>query len=166
MGSSNYTYIGVYALVKNKVKTVERKRTVYKNEKTGQVFKNPVKFDPNTGDPVSKLKEKYNENVAFSGWYDLLNELDLHDSLDEDAFFEPAYSPCPKGYSLLLSNYSNRGQVGDKDEEGCIVDIEPDIIEKTMKSFLEGYSEEIRYLKEFYGEENIDIKFGVVNYAH
>jgi len=165
MGADASTYIGAYIIAKDKVKEVEKSKTIYKNEKTDKVFKKPIKFDPDTGDPVTKVKEKYMEKIAFRGWYDLLEELDLYDELGEDGFFTPAYHDCPKGHSLMISN-SDNGRLFDDVESEFTGEITASGIADTLLKFKGSHKKEIAALFDFYGEENVQIKFGIVNYAH
>lgn len=148
-------------LIKDKTVNVTVPTVTYKNENTGKVFKKPTKFDPNTGEPVSKIKGTKEEAEVFFGWYPVFKK---NEHLNEDAFFEPAYTDCPKGYSLMISNHKS-GCLCDPDDDYTQEISERDIFD-TMASFSSFYKDELKALKKFYGEENVKVRFGLVNYSH
>jgi hypothetical protein len=158
------TFIGAFVIAKDKVTESEKVKYSYKNEKTGKSFNGPLKFDPETGDPISKLKEKYVEEKIVSGWYGLCREVELGDGVREDGFFEPAYTHCPKGHQLMIPQ-GDKGRAFDVDGDFTgVIDVE--LIESTMKGFGEEYGDAVKMLQDFYGEENVQVSFGIVNYSH
>lgn len=165
MGIDTTTMVGAYVQTKNKVEQATEKKVTYKNKNTGKIFKNPVKFDPETGDPVSKIVEDVPKEVIYKGWYDLMKALDYPGYLDEEAFWQPAYMAKPKGYTVIISNFGDEiSSIDSGRGEEAIVEINPSLIEDCISKFKEKYAKELKALDEFY--EEVEVKFGVITYSH
>lgn len=165
MGIDTTTYIGAYVTVKNKTVISTYKKTIYINDLTGKEFEKAIKFDPHTGDPVSKKEIDVDIEKSVSGWYGMMDELGYPENLDEDAFFEPAYSDISQGYGLLLPNSGKSLTSIDSGRgESALQEISKDDPEKFTKALQERYEEELKSLKSFY--EEVEVKFGVVVYSH
>ena len=135
MGAYPSTYIGAFVITKDKVTESKKVKYSYKNEKTGKIFNGPLNFDPETGDPITKLKEEYVSKESVSGWYGMCNNVELVEGVREDEFFEPAYTHCPKGHMLMIPQCS-KGRAFDIDGvfTGAICDGKPkgDIMDKII----------------------------------
>ena len=95
MGASNSTYLGVYLTIPH-YKT-EIKHTRYINPDTGH--KQKSKFHPDTG--VEGVKKIHIENVWKSPSVFIFGDCD---ELEEDMFFQPAYSGGGERIEHILVN--------------------------------------------------------------
>lgn len=150
MGTYSSVYVGVYLEIpyKKDVKVESH----YVHPETGKKQKN--KFDGETGrENIKKRFEKEVDIVPMSYIYD--------DGYDEDMFFTPEYTGGKRIQTFILNSNTEFSEVIDEVSNINLVDKNiPELIEQfTIK-----YKKYLDYYIKLY--DTVDIKYGVVYYAH
>jgi hypothetical protein len=156
MGAYNSTYIGVYLEIPY-IK-VEKTKITYTHPNTGNKMSN--KFCPDTGlEGIlhEKIETKYSSPCHF------IDEDGLEDGLDEDTFFAPEYTGGAKNTSTFILNRKNKFAHSDDGLFNYSIDTNTDI-ESLISEFKSKYSDYLDYFVKNY--DIVNIKYGVVNYAH
>ena len=154
MGTYRNVYIGAYMLVPIKK---EEKTETFPVKPNGKRAKS--KFNPETGEKYETKTVTTLVDDIPSDWGD---EVEDNPQLAEDDLFRPAYFSAPKGYTLFLSNWSDKGCLNHDD--GDTTEISTSVIDSSIKSFTESFKHWIEFFESKYGK--VEVKFGVVDYAH
>ena len=155
------TQLGVYLVIEEKHVKIQKNRTIFKNEKTGKVFREEIKFDPDTGDPISKIKEEYTDWIRCTNFINFLDATDRHDEFDKDCFISSHHIDCEEDYNILLPEDKMEHKFVCREGEATW-EIMEGSVEKAKKEFSEKFSKEIKALNDFYGK--VEVKFGVITY--
>lgn len=150
MGTYNSVYVGIYILLPHETVPVTETFRVKPNGKKAN-----TRFDPETGkeypETTKTRMEVQKPNVYI---YD-----DNYPDLQEDMFWEPAYTGAPKGYTLGLPN--GGGFCRDDEFTKSMENIE---FQRKILEFKRKYSKYLDYYTKTYGR--YEIHYGVVHYAH
>jgi hypothetical protein len=152
MGVYNSTYIGIYIEMPH-IKT-ERKETKYKNPINGN--KQKTKFNPDTGDEGVPYVITHTEWIEPDGYIE-------EEGYEEDMFFSPAYTGGKKTSTIIVNGGEYNLTTSDDLFNSDLSTIDPSQLLEDFKND-EKYKKYIEYFIKEYGEVNI--KFGIVNYAH
>lgn len=147
MGSYNSVYVGVYVEIPHVKSTITIKYLA--NPNNGKSVK--YKFHPETG--VESIPKERTEGCWLEPeTYDI-------EGLPEDAFFEPAYAGPARSSTFFDSDF---GKTLSSDELKN-VDLSRVNMGEKIQEFKDKY---LSHLKKANKDFEINIKFGVVYYAH
>lgn len=153
MGTYNSTYIGIYLEIP--FVKVEKEIITYTHPTKGT--KMSKKFCPDTGVEGIEHKRTETEYSVPNTWIDV-------DGLDEDMFWQPAYTGGGKKIATVILN-GNDDKFAHTDDDYFNYSIDSSInIVGLISEFKEKYSEYLNYFINEY--EVVNIKYGVVNYGH
>lgn len=152
MGTYLSTYVGVYIAATHYKE--ERKTKVYKTLQD-KITKN--RFNPQTGEE-NRIEEVVETEIVQP--YCWIND---REDLSEDEFFEPSFTQDTQESIFLVNSASKFGL---HYSDIVNIDLSNVDIEQKMLEFNREYSEYLAYFREKFEKSNIEVKFGVVIYAH
>lgn len=155
MGYNMGIYLGVY-LQAHEGKT-KRRRNGFINS-NGKEVKTP--FDPQTGE-----KHKEHEFIEIVDC-NINHYIEDRDDLVEDMFWSPEFDGAPKNYRNLMVNEHDpiiHPRTFDPENGGCM-DLSDLKIDEAIAKFKDKYKDYLDYFYNKYGEENFEIKYGLIAY--
>lgn len=161
MGCSEHTYLGPYMVINKKTIIIES--LTYTCPKSDCKRFNTVlkaNFCPECGSP--KKEEKKNKEVKRGFDFDLIYELHIH----EDLFFHPEFiekeeeEENEENESIILPN-NIRGAKWNKKTKS-ISNIRPTL---ELELFEKLYNSELIIIREYFGKENVKLKWGLISYT-
>lgn len=152
MGVYNTTYFGIYLEIPFLECT--KTETFYVHPETGKRQQN--RFDANTGRENTLKSEEKIVHVEPNAYIDDV------DGLDEDMFFRPAYTNGGKRIQTFVLNC--RSKFSSSDSDLFNLDVSNIDIPKLIEEFKVEYKKYLDYYISEY--EVVNVKYGVVNYAH
>lgn len=152
MGTYNTTYVGIYLEIPH-LKTTKTE-TFFVHPETGKRQKS--KFDANTG----RQNDQKSEEKIF--YITPMSYIEDNDELDEDEFFTPAYTYAGNKIQTFILN--SKTKYSNSDSDLFNLDLSDKNITKLIEEFKIEYKQYLDYYIDKYKEVNI--KYGVVNYAH
>ncbi len=112
-------------------------------------------FCPKCGSEIGLIAVPAKERIEF----------DIYDEFD-DRLNEIAQHYGDMDEEIYISNKNNLGSGKDYESyERNIIQIFPDEIPGALEKMKTDFEKEISRLKEVFGENNVNIQFGVINYA-
>lgn len=153
MGTYRGSYLGIYL----EVPFLKHEETVtfYRNPVTGKPMKK--RFNPETG--VEGTKESRVEvNYLTPNPY-----IDDVEGIRADEFSRPAYTGGGKRIETFVLSYTGKYKIGEAGELENI-DISDINVPKLIEEFKVDYAWHLEQYTDWYKEVNV--KFGLVNYAH
>ena len=154
MGISNSTYVGIYLEIPFLKGTVTE--SFYVSPTSGKRQKN--KFDAQTGVRNLDKTETSVVNIEPTPWIEDVEGLCV------DEFFDPEYHGGGKNIRTFILNGRNKFNLNDYDDEVFNVDLSSVNIPQLIEEFKVEYKGYLDYYTQEY--ETVNIKFGVVEYAH
>lgn len=153
MGAYKNTFIGIYLEIP--FLKIEVNVTTYKHPTTGN--KMSSKFCPTTG--VEGIIENRTEiqYIEPSGYIDNI------EGLDENEFFQPAYTNAGKRIGTIIYN-GNDKIFGTELEECGNFALGEEGSKYLIECFKIKYSKYLNYFEEKYKE--VEVYYGIVNYVH
>lgn len=161
MGMDLSVGIMPYLFIKNNVYDVEKVNLACLNTACGGYKKiTNNKFCPHCGQEVGTFNttEKAHKRI-----YDVF----LENELQEDVMYEVDITGLKKEESIVIGNYRSpfNNWIDTYESKAQELDVEnPLQIKEQLKWFKEYYAKPIEALKKAYGEENVEIKFGIISY--
>lgn len=156
MGYSEYTYLGPYMVINKKKIVIEDINYTCPNTECKR-FNTVLKanFCPECGSTKKEKKTNKEEKQGFT--YNLIEEL----RIDENLFFNPEYvDEEEENQSIVLPN--NYRGVKWNEKTKSISNIRPTL---ELELFEKLYNPELIILREYFGKENVELKWGLINYS-
>lgn len=156
MGYHMGIYVGVYLQAKNG--KTERHRKGYVNS-SGKEVDTP--FNPQTGEKHEIREFIETVNVNPDPYIECENC-----GLNEDMFWSPEFDGAPKGYRNFMLN-ENDPLIHPKSfssDDGGSMELDDLNVEEAKSKFMTKYKDYIEYYYKEYGEENFEVKYGIIAY--
>lgn len=154
-------HVGPYIKLKTKKNTSNVKLETCDND-ICNLHMEPAKskYCPSCGDPIIEKLVPADDEISYHDWLYNLEELD--NSEYEDVFQVATSSEiCDEGEQILVSN-SRGGSHGGNLTHGGIVDITDIDIQEDLKKFNSKFGELIEKLRQYFGEDAIQVRWGTV----
>lgn len=160
MGLYQNTYIGVFIEVKKKVENVIITKVTYETE-ANEIFDFPVKFSAETGLKTTKIEREQKVPKVYERGADYVKSINGNIDHWYEDYFEP--SSYNKDSFKILLNGDCKYNRSIKENDEFEIDFNPNDL---ISDFEKEYNETISGLKDFFGESNVKVKYGVVNFMH
>lgn len=164
MGLNYTTYVGPY--ISCKTSKVPSTKTVFGCPTPGcqpNTLYQSTSFCPVCGSKI----EKKEQNCEI----DNVNHQEVQEQLKESICVVPGDYFCyfmrEKNVHLWIANkrITNRSFEHDSKDGIDLFPINEDLIDSEKKLFLDFYQKELLFLNEQYGEENVDVQWGLIHYV-
>ncbi len=169
MGTDYTVHAGPYVVCKNeKAEAVLTRRscTSKKCPEHKKEYHNPkAKFCADCGSPIGDVE--YKQNVLKIDQYELYEELD-------EALISPMgdyyhYWRKKNNIDIWVSNLRNKGREWSFDPhstEFFAQEITLNLMQLEIIEFVEQFKEQLKILRKHYGENNVEVKWGIMNVVH
>ena len=157
MSIETNTYLGPYLFVAHKeVKKAVSHRECDTDKCKGKGKRAEGMFCQHCG-LVLKTIESFKTERVCTGWASYNDGLNVN----EDEFFRPAYVDGSENWDTYLPNRISGVNWGENTDI-----IIPERIENEMEEFHEKYEKELMALRSYFGDDNVNVRWGLVTYQH
>lgn len=169
MGFEYNVYIGPVFEVKEKRDVSSSKETVMVNSK-GEEFRGGELYDPYTGEELKKEIRGDDEEIFYRDFmdaYDAAIDYDVYskylEDVDGDEFITPENDSSPKGYFWAYPDKSStpsvRSYMIDPEMNPKPVMLDTIDTDEELEKFKRANSNVFEFLKKFFGEDNVKVRF-------
>lgn len=163
MGVSYYTYLGPYIEARNSQEDVIKQRRSCTNVKCKRrgdhIYDQAVKFCDQCGTAIGDVT--YKEAAPKVSAWEIAEENKLSVMSTEYV------NEVPKGTDIFVGNIRSDGRKFSQNaRESRMVEVTAQLIVDETVAFIKQYETGIAALKAAYGEANVSVKWGLVQYAN
>lgn len=161
MGVDYNSYLGPYIEAKNSEKEVARQRRSCTNVKcamrSDNIYDKAVKFCSRCASPIG--------DVTYMAFESTVNTGEIYEST-KLAPIGTNYEPLIKNTDLLIGNLKESGrEFGMNARDERIVAVDAVLIAEELANFIKQYENDIAWVQNAYGKDNVTIKWGLIQYA-